>query len=67
MAGELVGNTWTEVGDVKIGLVITRISRQGEQWVANGTKYYSTGSLFAGWIDLYAQQDDTGADVRFTS
>lgn len=63
VAGELVGNAWTEVGDVKIGQVITRISRQGEQWVANGTKYYSTGSLFADWIDLYAQRDDTGADV----
>ena len=67
MAGELVGNTWTEVADVKIGQVITRISLLGEQWVANGTKYYSTGSLFASWTDLYAQQDDTGADVRFTS
>jgi alkylation response protein AidB-like acyl-CoA dehydrogenase len=63
VAGELVGNAWTEVGDVKLGQVITRISRQGEQWVANGTKYYSTGSLFADWIDLYAQRDDTGADV----
>ena len=63
VAGELVGNAWTEVGNVKIGQVITRISRQGEQWVANGTKYYSTGSLFADWIDLYAQRDDTGADV----
>jgi alkylation response protein AidB-like acyl-CoA dehydrogenase len=67
VAGELVGNTWTEVADVKIGQVITRISLLGEQWVTNGTKYYSTGSLFAGWIDLYAQQDDTGADVRFTN
>lgn len=63
VAGELVGNAWTEVGDVKIGQVITRISRQGEQWVANGTKFYSTGSLFADWIDLYTQRDDTGADV----
>ncbi len=63
VAGELVGNAWTEVGDVKIGQVITRISRQGEQWVANGTKFYSTGSLFVDWIDLYAQRDDTGADV----
>lgn len=65
--GELVGNAWTEVGNVKIGQVITRVSRQGEgaegRWVVNGTKYYSTGSLFADWIDLYAQRDDTGEDV----
>jgi alkylation response protein AidB-like acyl-CoA dehydrogenase len=61
--GDLVGNAWTEIGAVKLGQVITRISRQGEQWVANGTKYYSTGSIFADWIDLYAQRDDNGADV----
>ncbi|WP_375738999.1 acyl-CoA dehydrogenase family protein [Pseudomonas boanensis] len=63
VAGELVGNAWTEVGNVKIGEVITRVSRQGERWLVNGTKYYSTGSIFADWIDLYAQLDDTGEDV----
>lgn len=61
--GELVGNAWTEVGAVKIGEVITRVSRQGDQWVVNGAKYYSTGSIFADWIDVYAQRDDDGADV----
>ncbi|WP_426809441.1 acyl-CoA dehydrogenase family protein [Pseudomonas sp. WOUb67] len=62
-AGDLVGCAWTEIGAVKIGDVITRVSRQGEQWVVNGTKYYSTGSLFSDWIDLFARRDDTGADV----
>ena len=61
--GELVGNAWTEIGSVKIGQVGTRVSRLGEHWVVNGTKYYSTGSIFADWIDLYAQRDDNGADV----
>ncbi|PKM30711.1 MAG: monooxygenase [Gammaproteobacteria bacterium HGW-Gammaproteobacteria-11] len=61
--GELVGNAWTEVGSVKIGQVGTRVSRLGDQWVVNGTKYYSTGSIFADWIDLYAQRDDSGSDV----
>ncbi|WP_019408194.1 acyl-CoA dehydrogenase family protein [Pseudomonas psychrophila] len=61
--GDLVGNAWTEVGSIKIGQVGTRVSRLDEQWVVNGTKYYSTGSIFADWIDLYAQRDDNGADV----
>lgn len=61
--GDLVGNAWTEVGSIKIGQVGTRVSRLGEQWVVNGTKYYSTGSIFADWIDLYAQRDDNGTDV----
>ncbi|MGF6597656.1 alkylation response protein AidB-like acyl-CoA dehydrogenase [Paraburkholderia sp. GAS448] len=63
VAGEIVGNAWTEVGAVKIGDVITRVSRHDNQWVVNGTKYYSTGSIFADWIDVYAQRDDNGADV----
>ncbi|MFM0741953.1 acyl-CoA dehydrogenase family protein [Paraburkholderia xenovorans] len=63
VAGEIVGNAWTEVGAVKIGDVITRVSRYNNQWVLNGTKYYSTGSIFADWIDVYAQRDDNGADV----
>ncbi|CAH2900350.1 MAG: Acyl-CoA dehydrogenase; probable dibenzothiophene desulfurization enzyme [uncultured Paraburkholderia sp.] len=62
VAGELVGNAWTEIGDVKIGDVITRVTRSGDRWVVNGRKYYSTGSIFADWIDVYARRED-GADV----
>ena len=61
--GDLVGCAWTEVGAVKIGDVLTRVSRLGEQWVVNGSKYYSTGSLYADWIDLFSRRDDTGGDV----
>ena len=63
VAGELVGNAWTEVGTVKIGDVITRVSRRSDKSVINGTKYYSTGSIFADWIDVYAQHDDDGSDI----
>lgn len=55
--GELVGNAWTEVGAVKIGDVITKVTERDGQWVVNGTKYYSTGSIFADWIDLFAQRE----------
>lgn len=63
VAGELVGNAWTEVGDVKIGDVITKVSQKDGRWVVNGRKFYSTGSIFADWIDVYARRADTGADV----
>ena len=63
VAGDLVGNAWTEIGNVKLGDVITRVSKKNGQWRLNGTKYYSTGSIFADWIDVYAQRDDNGADV----
>jgi len=63
VAGELVGNAWTEIGTVRLGEVITRVSQQDGEWRLNGAKYYSTGSLFTDWIDVYAQRDDTGGDV----
>ncbi len=63
VAGDLFGNAWTEVGDVAIGEVATRVSHDGNRWVINGKKFYTTGSVFADWIDVYARRDPDGADV----
>lgn len=63
VAGDLVGNAWTEVGSVAIGDVITKVSQKNGKWVVNGAKYYSTGSIFADWVDLYARRADNNADV----
>ena len=64
VAGELVGNSWTEVGTVKVGDVITKVTPDGEgRFKINGTKYYSTGSIFADWLDTYAERTDTGKRV----
>lgn len=62
-AGDLVGNAWTEVGDVAIGDVITRVSQKDGRWLVNGRKFYSTGSIFADWVDLYARRDEDNLDV----
>ena len=61
--GDIAGNAWTEIGSVVIGDVITKVSPHGDQWRLNGEKFYSTGSLFSDWIDVYAQRSDTGGDV----
>ncbi|WP_130804090.1 acyl-CoA dehydrogenase family protein [Acinetobacter ihumii] len=59
VAGELVGNAWTEVGAVKIGDVITRVTQDDAtgKLLVNGEKYYSTGSIYADWIDLFAYDE----------
>lgn len=62
-AGEIAGNGWTEVGDVPIGETITKVTPEGAGFRVDGEKYYSTGSLFAEWIDTYATRSDTGAPV----
>lgn len=61
--GDIVGCAWTEIGNVAIGDVITKVSPNGNGWRLNGEKFYSTGSLFSDWIDVYAQRSDTGGDV----
>ncbi len=63
-AGDLAGNAWTEVGDVAIGEVITRVTQKSDgRWVVNGRKFYSTGCIFADWIDLFARRDSDNLDV----
>lgn len=73
--GEIAGNAWTEIGDAKQDVFSTRISKKDDRLVLNGTKYYTTGSLFADWIDvgaagldgegivLQVRRDDPGVDV----
>lgn len=62
--GEIAGNAWTEVGNVEIGDVITRVkqNQQGEYEVS-GEKFYSTGTIFADWIDLFAYDETTDQHV----
>lgn len=60
--GDIFGNAWTEAGDVAIGSVKTRVTQRDGHYVINGEKYYSTGSIFADWIDVFARRED-GSDV----
>jgi alkylation response protein AidB-like acyl-CoA dehydrogenase len=62
-SGQLVGNAWTEAADVPVGQVNTRVGQKDGELVLNGSKYYSTGSLYAEWIDVYAQREEDGSDV----
>ena len=62
-SGQIVGGAWTETGGVAIGDVRTKVENRSGQWVINGLKYYSTGALFADWLDVYARRADNGGDV----
>ncbi|MEO3988958.1 acyl-CoA dehydrogenase family protein [Pseudocitrobacter cyperus] len=61
--GEIVGSGWTETGDVALGDVITKVTPVENGWRLTGEKFYSTGALFADWIDVFARRSDTGGDV----
>lgn len=62
-AGETAGNGWTEVGAVKLGDTITKVTASGDGFRVDGTKYYSTGTIYADWIDVYATRAEDGAPV----
>ena len=64
LQGDLVGNAWTEIGKVEIGDVATRVSEKANgNLVVNGQKYYSTGTIFADWIDLFALDETKNQHV----
>ncbi|API57769.1 monooxygenase (plasmid) [Rhizobium leguminosarum] len=50
--GEIAGNAWTEIGNAQQGAFSTTVSEQDGKFVVNGQKYYTTGSLFADWINV---------------
>lgn len=55
--GTLIGNAITEPGVGAVDRYATRLTRAGEGWVLDGTKYYSTGSLYADHILVAADRD----------
>lgn len=57
--GQLAGNAWTEPGVGGTGSVLDEV---GGKLVLNGRKFYTTGTIFADWIDVTAKRPD-GSDV----
>lgn len=61
-AGEFVGNAWSENGATTVGSNSTRVSKRPDgTWRVDGRKFYTTGSIFAEWIDATVDLD--GATV----
>ncbi|ACB96152.1 acyl-CoA dehydrogenase family protein [Beijerinckia indica] len=57
--GELIGSGFSEPGEGKtIGTYSTTLVSDGEKFIVNGEKYYTSGSLFADWINLGAKNAD---------
>lgn len=64
-AGDLVGGAWTEGADSKLGTFTTRVVPDGDGWRLTGRKFYSTGAIFADWIDVGAVDPD-GTSISAT-
>ena len=57
-AGEIAGNAWTETGSTAMGDAQTEVTLRDGRHVVNGRKYYTTGTIFAEWADVYVKQGD---------
>jgi len=63
LQGDVLGNAGWEVGGAN-GSISARIVADGEHFRANGSKYYSTGSLYADWVSAVAL-DENDEPVSF--
>nr|WP_295970880.1 acyl-CoA dehydrogenase [uncultured Bacillus sp.] len=65
--GELIGNAVTELSSNNVGNLVyeTILSPDGEAYRLNGTKYFSTGTLFSDWVYVTASTPE-GKPVSVT-
>jgi alkylation response protein AidB-like acyl-CoA dehydrogenase len=64
-AGDIVGNAQSERQET--GTLSTRIERIGDEVLLTGTKYYTTGSIYADWIHLAALEGDERVAVTVSA
>ena len=62
-SGALVGNASSELNVRSFADRQTVLSRDGDRWVLNGRKYYSTGTLFADWVSVGGVRADERVSV----
>ncbi|MCC3371481.1 acyl-CoA dehydrogenase family protein [Cohnella sp. REN36] len=56
--GAIVGNALTEIGEAPVGQYATRLAAKDGRPRLNGTKYYSTGTIYADWVVVSATAED---------
>lgn len=56
--GKRFGNGFSERGTKHVLDLKTRVRRDGEHYVVDGTKFYSTGALFAHFVPVLGLDDD---------
>ncbi|MGN3965269.1 SfnB family sulfur acquisition oxidoreductase [Burkholderia gladioli] len=65
LAGRRFGNGFSERGTKHVLDLKTRIVREGETWRVNGTKFYSTGALFAHYVPVLGLDEERQAWLAY--
>jgi len=61
--GAVHGNATFERGPARVGSLATRLTADGDGLRLDGTKYYSTGTLFADLVSVAAERDGEAVSV----
>ena len=67
LAGKRFGNALSERGTKTVGNYNTRLTPDGAGFRINGTKYYSTGVIFADWVTIFALDDRDRLTMAFVA
>lgn len=65
LAGRRFGNGFSERGTRNVLDLKTRLKTEGSGYRLNGTKFYSTGALFAHWVPILALDDEDRGVLAF--
>ncbi|GAB4054495.1 SfnB family sulfur acquisition oxidoreductase [Catellatospora paridis] len=66
LAGKRIGNAQSETGTRHLMDYRTRLTPAGDGYRLDGTKFYTTGALFADWLAVLARADDEKLHVAYT-
>ena len=58
LSGKRFGNAFSESGGKHVLDIQTRLRRDGDSFLLNGKKFYSTGALFAQWVPVWALDEE---------
>lgn len=65
-AGEIAGNAWSEVGSTAIHTQRTTLTAHpAGGYRLDGEKFYTTGTIYAEWADVYVRLADPGDGEEF--
>jgi SfnB family sulfur acquisition oxidoreductase len=65
LRGKRFGNAFSERGTRDILEITARALPDGDRYVVNGRKYYSTGAIFAHWVPILALNEKEQAVLAF--
>lgn len=65
LKGTRYGNAFSEAGGKNVLDIQTRVRKEGDHFVLNGRKFYSTGTIFAHWIPVLALDEQDQAVLAF--